>query len=86
MDTMTTRHIDLIEFAAELGQRFPDMTDYDIMLACTEYRDNGRDVEEDTTTGMVILAAYKYGEDAGRDKARFFRFNAASAHRAGIVL
>jgi hypothetical protein len=83
---MTTKHIDLIEFAAELGERFPDLPNYDIMLACTEYRDNGRDVEEDTTTGMVVLAAYNKGEEAGRDMARFFRFNGASALRAGIVL
>jgi hypothetical protein len=52
---------DSLSFLEELGYRFPDMTDYEVMLAYSEYV--GIQMVPDPTTlwGMRLIEVYEKG-------------------------
>lgn len=64
-----TKAYDMLEFAVELGERFPDMTNSQIILACEEY--NGKIITDNRMREAVVIA-YDNGLDKARDylKAR----------------
>ena len=60
--------IDLIEYATELAERFPDMKDHEIILSCEEFA--GYEFGE--VGERIVLAAYNFGTTSAKRTAEFF--------------
>ena len=56
MTRQQLHQLDIIEYAEELGERFPDMSDSEILLSCSEFAH--RNITESHLLGIAVLQAY----------------------------
>jgi hypothetical protein len=61
---LTKMHVlDLIDYARELGERFPDLLDHDVLESCEEY--SGRAIHTNSVLWLRIRDAYVKGTTTG---------------------
>lgn len=66
MTSVTVR--ELLDFADELGERFPDLSNDGILLACEEYR--GQAIYPQTFIAEICICAYDQDAKTARRTAR----------------
>lgn len=54
-----------IDYVAELGERFPDMSDADILESVAEYNELSAIPHSDSAIGRTLLRAYEDGTQEG---------------------
>lgn len=53
---------EILHFAEDMGESFPDYLDWEILENVSEYRDDtGRVIDADSILGRAVLHSYKHG-------------------------